>query len=190
MKKIMTIVGLFLLTQMAVADSVLVLEAPQEYSVQQGVTTIRGYALADAPIVQVRMSIDEGEWQTIPHGGKRDDVAAQYFGKFADVEGSGFSATISWRKYDPEVDHEIVIQMLALDGEVAETYAMFNTARLNPVDEWEKRAVLEFSAYKPTEGGYILTNLIIGETLYDSIEFQWNNRTQNFSIINVVRTKF
>ena len=185
MKRLILALSVFMLAQIAVADGLLRIEAPQEYSIQQGVTTVRGFAVSDAPVVLIRMMIDGGPWLEVPYGSVRNDAAETYKDKYVHVENSGFSYTISWRKYDPGVEHLMVIQMLTLDGKIVEESTMFTTERFDPLDDWVKYANMGFTEYMAIDNGFVIYNALIGGVLYEQVVFAWDNTTQNFNIVGI-----
>ena len=181
---------LLFVTFSAEAEIVAVLETPAEVTVSQGVSVVRGFVVSDTPVVLVRMSIDEGEWLSVPYGSTRKDVAAVYADAFPDAENSGFSSTVNWRHFDPQVIHTILLQAISVTGEVAEVEREFLTTRLNPLDDFMKEADLKFSSYEAIPGGFSLRGVFLGGTLYEEIQFEWNNATQNFTLTKILYARF
>ena len=184
------IAGLMFLVSTVQADTLLVVEGPAKGSTNQGVGTIRGWALADDPIVVLRMSIDGAEWQRLPRGGTRYDIDDVWGDIFPDALTSGFSATFNWGKLDPGVEHSITVQILTSGGGVDEQTNYFYVSRLNPSDKWKKSIDMQFTFYGGTDTGFTIENALIGDTLYDSITFEWSNVTQKFEMVDIVELKF
>ena len=172
------------------ADTMLVIESPSKGSVNQGVGTIRGWALSGDPIVVLRMSIDGKEWQKLPRGGTRYDIDDVWGDLFPDALSSGFSSTFNWGKLDPGIPHTITVQILTAGGEVDEQTVDFYVTRLNPADKWRKSADLQFAFYQEADNGFVIENVLIGDTLYDTLQFEWNNASQKFEMVEIVELKF
>ena len=173
---------LLIAANLAIGETLLHIEAPAEEATVQGVATIRGYALATDPIVALRYRIDDKEWQPLPYGAMRGDIDSVFYGRYHDTLYSGFSTTTSWNLVDPDVPHTLTVQMLTQSGQFDEATTSFWTTRFNPLDGWWKAVSLEFADFYATENGFALNNVRVGETLYPEIRFEWNNKTQNFTI--------
>ncbi|MCH1601041.1 MAG: Ig-like domain-containing protein [Pseudomonadales bacterium] len=65
----------------------LILESPAESDTYSGVSTLRGWAVAEEGISKVDIYIDGNFFQSAPYGGKRDDVGSV----FPDINNSGES---------------------------------------------------------------------------------------------------
>ena len=183
MKKVLFVM-LLAMSSLVAAKTIIVIEEPRQDEVAQGVGNIRGFVVSDDQVLIAKYYINGVDKGTIPFGGKRGDVSTKYPGYPTALE-SGFSTVFNWGLLDDDLVNEITIQVLTSKGDVYEESVLFDVVRFNGQKDWVTDAVVDFANIVPTDNGFMLENVMVGDVVYKQIEFEWNSATQSFSIVEI-----
>lgn len=176
------LVGMLLaMVSVVSADTYVVIENPRNGEVMQGVGTIQGWVATTDKIVAAKYFIDGKDKGNIAFQIKRQDVE----NALPDFDANGFSSTYYYGLLDDDTEHTVVIQVLTDQGEVIEVGSKFGVARFDVGQTWDKAPVMGYSMYEPTDTGFILHDVVMNTVFYESIVFDWNNATQNFTIVEI-----
>ena len=166
----------------------LILESPVESDTYSGVSTLRGWAVAEEGISKVDIYIDGNFFQSAPYGGKRDDVGS-VFPEINDSDQSGFALAFNFSDLSAGT-HTIRVE--------AETNSSggFGDSESRSLSRTSQFQVTKFpSPFLPAEQSpdlsgascviseqtvHILDTLVDG-SVYD-VSLQWRTADQGFQI--------
>lgn len=167
------------------AKTLLKIEEPSFDAVKQGVSTLRGWAVGDEPIVQIVYFIDGVYQGEIPYGGIREDIGEAFGDKYPNANKSGYAMAIYWGAYSNEEEHLLEVAAVTWSGTTVWREVTFNVTRFNEGD-WHKNVGLEFTYFKPNEdNSFTLKGIAIGGTFYQGVTFEWSDATQGFIIVDI-----
>ena len=164
------------------------LETPEAGDIESGIINIIGWAIDDAPGVNIRsvsLSVDGGPPIEIPYGGMRPDVQRA----FPQVEGalrSGFAATLSTQKLG-NGEHHIQVRITSENGEqmlIDRTFYVSNPP--NREGQWWTDVDLS-QAIPRVEGNHlVLDNVIVNGQTYNGVKLAFDRRTNGFQMASWV----
>ena len=169
----------------------LILESPAENEAYSGVSTLRGWAVAEEGISKVDIYIDGNFFQSAPYGGSRGDVGS-IFPEINDSGKSGFALAFNFNNLS-EGNHTIKVEAVTnfLDpgcfGCTGGTRSLSRTAQFRvtkfpafflPADR--SPDLSEASCVINDQRVHILDTLVDG-SVYD-VSLQWRTADQGFQI--------
>ena len=169
----------------------LILESPAENETYSGVSTLRGWAVAEEEISKVDIFIDGNFFQSAPYGGSRGDVGS-IFPEINDSDKSGFALAFNFNNLS-EGTHTIRVEAVTnlLDpvcfGCTRGTRSLSRTAQFRvtkfpasflPSDR--SPDLSEASCVINDQRVHILDTLVDG-SVYD-VSLQWRTADQGFQI--------
>lgn len=159
------------------------LESPIQGGVSSGVSNIRGWAVGQAGIDYVELSIDGILYGNVPSGGRRDDVAAAY-PTYPDSAASGFSMAFNYGNLSPSA-HTVTVKAVGRDGASATRSAIFTVARFNNPFIGDPSAVSLSSAKATLDPSSLyLSHVLVGGVFYDLI-LRFDPESQKFEPIQI-----
>ena len=108
-------------------DVKLTLEEPAQSGTYTGISNLRGWAVAASGIDRIEAYIDGDYVFDIPMGGLRGDVANAY-PDYPNSNLSGFSMAFNYKGLSPG-EHEVLVKAISVDGNQAETSAVFTVKK-------------------------------------------------------------
>ncbi len=167
----------------ALADVIVHLEAPSEGSISSGVANIRGWAIGQAGIDHVELSIDGAFLGNIPSGGRRDDVQANYPG-YPDSFTGGFSMAYNYGNLSPG-SHTIDVTAVGKDAVSAGASATFSVVRFdNPFIADPSAVSLGGAGASVDAAGVHLFHVLADGKFYD-VTLAWRSESQKFEPIQI-----
>jgi hypothetical protein len=167
----------------ALPDVIVHLEAPTEGSISSGVANIRGWAIGQAGIDHVELSIDGVFLGNIPSGGRRDDVEAAY-PSYPDSFTGGFSMAYNYGNLSPG-SHTINVTAVGKDAVSAGASATFSVVRFdNPFIADPSAVSLGGAGASVDAGGVHLFHVLADGKLYD-VTLAWRPESQKFEPIQI-----
>jgi hypothetical protein len=159
------------------------LESPVQGGVSSGVSTIRGWAVGQAGIDYVELSVDGTLYGNVPSGGRRDDVGAAY-PTYPGSATSGFSMAFNYGNLSPGA-HTLTVKAVGRDGAWATRSATFAVARFNNPFIADPSAVSLSSAKAALDPSSVyLSHVLAGGASYDLI-LRFDPASQKFEPIQI-----
>ena len=165
----------------------MILESPAENEAYSGVSTLRGWAVAEEGISKVDIYIDGNFFQSAPYGGKRVDVGS-VFPEIDDSDESGFALAFNFSDLS-EGTHTIRVEAVTRDsgGFANDARSLSRTAQFRvtkfpasflPADR--SPDLSEASCVINDQTVHILDTLV-DEVVYD-VSLKWRTAEQGFQI--------
>ena len=162
------------------------IEEPAQGSTYQGVSNIRGWALAALGIDRLEVFIDGRSSRVIPYGGSRQDVG-RTFPQFRNPNDSGFSTAFNYGNLAPS-EHSLRVVAYASDGSSSEATVEFSSARFDAPFIRDPAAVdLSRASAIVVEQVIALRDVGIDGVLHD-LQLEFRKATQNFAIVGATST--
>ena len=158
----------------------LILETPAEGDTYSGISTLRGWAVAEEGISKVDIYIDGNFFQSAPYGGKRGDVGS-IFPEINDSDESGFALAYNFSGLSAGT-HTIKVEAVTTQGRVLSRTSQFQVtkfpAQFLPADQ--SPDLRGASCVINDQTVHILDTLVDGSVYNVSLE--WRTADQGFQI--------
>jgi hypothetical protein len=159
------------------------LESPVHGGVSSGVSNIRGWAVGQAGIDYVELSINGVLHGNIPIGGRRGDVRAA-FPTYPGSAASGFSMAFNYGNLSPGA-HTVTVKAVGRDQASATQSAIFTVVRFDDPFIADPSAVNLSSASASLDASSVyLSHVLAGDTFYDLV-LRFNPESQKFEPIQI-----
>ena len=159
------------------------LESPVHGGVSSGVSNIRGWAVGQAGIDYVELSVDGNLYGNVPSGSRRDDVGAAY-PTYPDSAASGFSMAFNYGNLSPGA-HTVTVQAVGRDQASATRSAIFTVVRFDDPFIADPSAVNLSSAKATLDPSSVyLSHVLAGGAFYDLI-LRFDPESQKFEPIQI-----
>ncbi len=165
------------------AQILMTLEEPANNMPVNGISNIRGWALATYGIEQVELYIDNTLAATIPYGGSRHDVGIA-FPQFDNANDSGFSMAISWGLLSSG-SHKITVRVYDLLGDFEEQTSIISVASFaTPFIQNANQIQLGNDISIINNTSILIRDMLVDGNIYDTT-MQWQVTSQKFEVINI-----
>ena len=156
------------------------LEVPAVGATYSGISTLRGWAVAEEGISKVDIYIDGNFFQSAPYGGKRGDVGS-IFPEINDSDESGFALAYNFSGLSAGT-HTIKVEAVTSQGRVLSRTSQFQVtkfpAQFLPADQ--SPDLSGASCVINDQTVHILDTLVDG-SVYD-VSLEWRTADQGFQI--------
>lgn len=158
----------------------MILETPAEGDTYSGISTLRGWAVAQEGISKVDIYIDGNFFQSAPYGGSRGDVGS-IFPEINDSDESGFALAYNFSGLSAGT-HTIKVEAVTTQGRVLSRTSQFQVtkfpAQFLPADQSPNLSGASCVINDQTV--HILDTLVDG-SVYD-VSLEWRTADQGFQI--------
>ena len=164
----------------AAATLQLILESPAESDTYSGVSTLRGWAVAEEGISKVDIYINGAFFQSAPYGGARGDVGG-IFPEIDNSDKSGFALAYNFSLLKVG-RHTIKVEAVTTEDRVLSRTAQFQVTRFPAsfLPAEQSPDLSEASCVISEQTVHILDTLVDG-SVYD-VSLQWRTADQGFQI--------
>jgi hypothetical protein len=152
------------------------LESPADGKNVSGVKPIYGWALDEEGISKVELFIDGTYACDIPHGGVREDIAAEH-PEYSDADKSGFAMIWNYSAMSPG-EHALKVRVHNLKGETLDLATTVFVSRF----------YAETVSQVTPQGVWVYDVNVTGDgtTKKYDVKLEWSDQSQGFEIIELV----
>lgn len=157
-----------------------ILESPAESDTYSGISTLRGWAVAEEGISKVDIYIDGNFFQSAPYGGKRGDVGS-IFPEINDSDESGFALAYNFSGLSAGT-HTIKVEAVTSQGRVLSRTSQFQVTKFpSPFLPADQSPDLSGASCVINDQTVHILDTLIDGSVYD-VSLEWRTADQGFQI--------